>query len=152
MSKYAYAALVALLGLLLVASHWKVYHLGRTLKQAEFNQAVAAATERAREREQALVKAKNESEVRYAQLKKRNETDAVGTRSALDSLRQELALSGAAPSDAPTSPGAYGTGGLERELLGHCAATLASLAAEADRLEAKVIGLQGYVKNVCMSK
>ena len=44
--------------------------------------------------------------------------------------------------------GTNGAGGLERDLLGACAATLVQLAKDADRLEAKVIGLQSYVSAV----
>ena len=52
--------------------------------------------------------------------------------------------------DSIAPSGAIGTGGLERELLGQCANALASLAKEADRLESKVVGLQGYVGGVCL--
>ena len=50
-----------------------------------------------------------------------------------------------------TSAGAYGTGGLERELLGSCATALAEMAITADRLETKVIGLQSYTQDVCLA-
>jgi hypothetical protein len=151
MSRYAYTVAVALFLALLTASHWKVYHLGKTLKQAEFNQAVAAASERARAREQALVAAKQDVEVRYAQLKKRNEAAAAGARSELERLRDTLAQRPAG-ADATASAGVDGGPGLEQQLLGRCAQTLLGLAVTADRLEAQIVGLQGYVNNVCLAR
>lgn len=147
MSRYAYTAAAVVLLVLLTATHWKVYHLGRTLKQAEYNQAVAAATERARAREQALVVAKHEIEVRYADLKKRTAAAAAGAQSELDRLRGDLAARGPGQG---ASPGARVDGGPERELLGACAASLVSMAGEADRIAAQLIGLQGYVQGVCL--
>jgi hypothetical protein len=48
----------------------------------------------------------------------------------------------------PTATGcANGTGGLEQELLRHCAATLVGISKQADRLEAKVVGLQSFIKS-----
>ena len=51
---------------------------------------------------------------------------------------------------APAPSGINGTGGLERELLGSCAASLTELAITSDRLESKVVNLQAYVANVCL--
>jgi hypothetical protein len=48
----------------------------------------------------------------------------------------------------PSATGcANGTGGLEQELLRHCAATLVGISKQADRLEAKVVGLQSFIKS-----
>ena len=67
-----------------------------------------------------------------------------------DSLRHlQTAISSTASSNTTTPAGAYGTGGLERELLGNCAKSLAELAQTADRLEGKIVGLQSYVSEVC---
>ena len=151
MSRYAYTVLFAIVLALLTASHWKVYRLGQQMKVSEFNAAVAAATERARQREQALVAAKQEVEVKYEQLKKRHASDAAGARSELDRLRDDLATR--STNQAPGScPGADGASRVERELLGACAASLVQLAAEADRLQARLVGLQGSVSEVCLKQ
>lgn len=106
-----------------------------------------------RAREQELVAAKNASEVKYVQLKKRLENDSAGARSELDRLRAALAARAGGPAqNSAASAGADGGAGLERQLLGSCAQALVGLAATADRLEAQVVGLQGYVSNVCLAR
>jgi hypothetical protein len=48
----------------------------------------------------------------------------------------------------PSATGcANGTGGLEQELLRHCATNLIGLSKAADRLAAKVVSLQDYIKS-----
>ena len=139
----------ALLSIVLAGTHWKAYVSGRQAVQAKYEAAAAQQEKAYRAKEQALVAAKQEVEVRYAQLKKRNAADAAGSRGELERLRDSLAQR-EAPADAPAVPRANGGSGLERELLLEGAAALAELAAEADRLEAMVVGLQGYVRNVCL--
>lgn len=109
-------------------------------------EAALAASEAARAKEQALTTA-NER-IRHALVKEK--ADRVAAAAALDdSLRQlQAALDSPASSDSATTPGANGTGGLESELLGNCAQALAGLAGQAERLEGKVVGLQGYVNKV----
>lgn len=48
-------------------------------------------------------------------------------------------------------PGGADGATIERQLLGECAATLVTVAAGADLLAAQLIGLQGYVRNVCVA-
>jgi len=109
-------------------------------------EAALKASEAARAKEQALTTA-NER-IRHALVKEK--ADRVAAAAALDdSLRQlQAALGNPAGGDPQTSAGAHGAGGLESELLGHCAQALAGLAGQADRLESKVVGLQSYVAGV----
>lgn len=109
-------------------------------------EAALAASEAARAKEKVLVTA-NER-IRHDLAKEK--ADRLAAAAALDdSLRQlQAALGNPASGDTPTTPGAHGTGGLESELLGNCAEALAGLGKEAQRLEGKVVGLQGYVNQV----
>lgn len=113
---------------------------------------VRLAEQATRARERALVVAKNESEARYVELKNRSDRAAAGARDELGRLRDELAARGRA---APQNPAAFprvDAATAERELLGQCAQSLVSVAADADRLAAQLIGLQAYVSNVCLAK
>lgn len=142
-------------------THFAAYRKGRAVVTAEWNQEKAANTaklleqERSfRKKEQALVAAKSAAEKRYANEKRKAATAASSAQSALDGLRdviaeRDRAVSGA---DSAASARVNGGAGLERELLGNCAAALTELAAEADRLEARIVGLQSYVKQVCAAK
>jgi len=77
-----------------------------------------------------------------------NKRRAAAERATADSLRElQAALNQPDPVTVAAS-GTHGTGGLERELLGQCANSLAAMALTADRLEGKVVGLQGYVNQV----
>jgi hypothetical protein len=149
-----------ILATLLVGTHWKAYVVGQQGVRAQWNQDKAQrvalalqAEQAARVREQELQAAKQQAEVRYAQLKKRAASAAAGAQSELGRLRDELASTDRDPAggDPGTTQRADGGAGLERELLGQCAAALVGVAAEADRLEAVVVGLQGYVKQVCLA-
>lgn len=111
------------------------------------------AEQAARNREQALSAYRQESEEKYVQEKTRAATAANRARSELDGLRNELyALSAPKQGAAATAPSRADAGAPERQLLGQCATTLVGVAAEADRLAAVVVGLQGYVKEVCLAK
>ena len=141
------ALLVALAG-----GAWKLRHGGlvdgRAEVHAEWNADKLATSENARLREQAAQKSNERVDRDY---QKQKAADRVAANATADSLRDfKAALS----ADNPTSTerGTHGTGGLERELLGHCATTVAELAITADRLEAKVVGLQSYINNVCQAK
>lgn len=144
----------------LAGTHVGAYRSGRAAIQTKWDLQVAKqkeealkAEQAARSKEQALVAAKDQAEKRYAELKKQTAVAVAGAKSELDGLRNELAAAGSAASqDASACPRTASRAGLESELLGHCAKTLVGLAEEADRLEALVVGLQGYVKNVCLAK
>ena len=139
----------------LAASHWKAYHAGGASAreelqayQLEATQQAAAASEAARKKETALNLSLERVKASYEKTKR----DNAALSSALDdSLRQfQSALSDRSLKNPIASIGANGAGGLERELLGHCAAALAELGQTSDRLENKVVGLQDYVRDVCL--
>ena len=111
------------------------------------------AEKAARDREQTLSVYRQQAEEKYVQEKTRAAAAANRARSELDGLRHELYAIGpsTAGKGAPATGRADGGARLEGELLGQCATALVGVAAEADRLAASVIGLQSYVKNVCLS-
>lgn len=109
------------------------------------------AEQAAREREQTLVQARQRVEEAYVQEKRKANAAAIRASTQLDGLRDELyALSAPGPTGADSTPACrVDAGTLERELLGQCATALVGVAAEADRMAAQVLGLQGYVRQVC---
>lgn len=139
---------LALVGLLAFVNH-RGFQRGKAAVQAVWTADKLAASEATRQREKALTIASTKVDYALQQSKKR---DLAAGRAAADSLRSFKAAIAAKPDDTPTPSGAVGRGGLERELLGSCATSLAELAITSDRLETKVVGLQGYVRDVCMSQ
>ncbi len=143
MSRYFYTAAAFVLMLLLTASHWKAYHLGRELKQAEFNQAVANAIERAREREQALLAANEKVRADYAKQKTAN---AALVRANADRLREfQVASNSAAGAD---TAAASGIDDPYRLIANQCAAALVVLDEHAQGLRATARALQEFSANV----
>ena len=150
----ALAAVAAIAG-----AAWKIHHTGVVSGRAEVQAAWDAdialrtaaalkASEQARATEQVLqtkvLKVSND----YAKSQKAH---AVAVASANDELRQlqaVLARPDKSSADSTATTGAYGTGGLERDILGDCAKTVVQLAITADRLEGKVVGLQDYIRSV----
>lgn len=157
---YWRVTLALIVAVLLAGTHWKAYVSGKQAVQVAWDRDIAARTaaalkaeQEAREKESKLLAARQASEAKYVQEKRKAAAAAAAAGSELDRLRDELAAAppgGKACSD-PAAPGrADGRAGLERELLGHCAQALVGLASEADGLEARLVGLQQYVKNVCL--
>ena len=109
--------------------------------------ATAAAERDARTHEQAMADAARKASDAYTANLNRARAGAASALSELDGLRNAIATSPASPASA-ASAGTDGAGGPERELLGNCAAALQGMAAQADRLESKVIGLQDYVRSL----
>jgi hypothetical protein len=153
--------IAAALAALLAFTHFTVYRLGKSAVRAEWNEEKAAQAaflleqeKSFRKKEQALVVQRQQAEKRYVEEKRKAATAALAAESALDGLRNELAARDRdlASADSAASSRANGGAGLERELLGSCATALTELAAEADRLEARVVGLQAYVKQVCQKQ
>lgn len=151
---------VIIVSALLATTHFTAYRAGRAHVRAQWDADIAKRDklaleleQAARAKEQALVAAKNEAEQRYVQLKKQAAVAADGAQSALNSLRDVLATA-PGPTCSTPAAGARADAGarLESDLLGHCAQALTGLAAEADRLEAQVVGLQQYVKQVCLKR
>lgn len=148
MSLYArLAGLLAVL-VLLAGVAWKIDQNGYKRSQAKWTAEKLAMSENARLREKALNLSTERIDRDY---QKQKAADRVAAGAAADSLRDFTAI---IKPDSPASPasGTDGTGGLDRELLGHCAEALTSLGQTADRLESKVVGLQSYVKDVCQAK
>ena len=143
-----------ILAIMLAASHWKAYHAGGASARAELlemqtemAQAAAKASEDARAKETVLQTNLAKVHANYAKVKKDN---AALSSSLDDSLQQfQSALGDRSLKNPNGTTGANGAGGLERELLGNCAASLTELGKTADRLENKIVGLQGYIRDVC---
>jgi hypothetical protein len=141
---------------LLTGTHTLAYKAGRAAVRGAWDADIAlrsasalAASEKRRNDEKALsaetLKVAND-------LALQNTRRAAAERAAADSLRSFKATLYAPVGADPAAAGRVdGTGGLERELLGQCADALANLASTADRLEGKVVGLQGYVAGVCLA-
>ena len=134
---------------------WNVQAWRYDAHMAEMQKAHAVSLQKAEEfaraREQALSAARQKAEEAYVQEKRRAYVAAGRARNQLDGLRDELyALNAQARPDSATAC-RVDAGTIERELLGQCATALVGVAAEADGLAAQVIGLQGYVRNVCRS-
>jgi hypothetical protein len=136
----------------MLGTHWKAYKVGERGVESKYQAAALKAEERARQLEQELIASKQKAEERYVQQKRKADAAAAGARTELDGLRNALAERGAPGANSTSCPGAYGSDRLEQELFGQCASALTSMAAEADRLEALVVGLQGYVKGVCLTR
>lgn len=159
---YRYA-IVAVLAVVLCATHWKAYVVGKTTvmsqwqqEKLQMSQKALEAEQESRQKEQQLVAAKEKAEKQYVDEKRKAAKSAASASAELDRLRDALAT---APTDSGKENHCACTGtrvdvatGLERELLGHCATSLVQLAAEADRLETVVVGLQRYVKDVCLAQ
>lgn len=117
-----------------------------------YAQGLQKAEQAARSREHDLLAARQRTEERYEQEKRKAAVAGSRARIELDGLRNELyAIAPANPKDPAPARRADGRATLERELFGSCASTLVGVAAEADRLAAVVVGLQTYVRSVCSS-
>jgi len=143
-------------------SHYYVYNKGVQVVNAEWtkdklvvSKANADALEQALKKTEQLQVAKQKVDQQYVQEKRKAIASANGAQLELNRLRNELNTATAVNENnngSSTSTGVNGGTRLEQELLGHCAATLVGMAAEADRLETVIVGLQRYVTNVCLTK
>lgn len=157
---FAYPKLIAaaLFILGLVFSHGWMYHEGKAAGKKVYDKALAEQTERAlqderlaRGKENALLEEKQKAEVKYEQTRRQAAAAATHALSELERLRHVIATreAGRAAKDSATGTCAYARAP-EPELFGACAGALTDLAAEADGLRAQLIGLQLYVKQVCL--
>ena len=145
-----------LIAVFLAGTHWKAYKEGGKSVEAAWN---AEKLTQANDKLEAVKAARIKEQDLNAKVRKvsddyRNEKAAHDATAVQlnDSLRQfEIANSGAGKDPARTT-GTIGPGGLESELLGNCARTLVLLGQEADRLEAKVVGLQAYIAAIGANK
>ena len=143
--------IVVIIAIVLAASHWKAYVVGKTTVMSQWQQATLKAEQAAREKEQQLVAAKDKAEKKYVDEKRKAAVAASSASAELNRLRRVLATD-KDNSGTTTCSGVDGGTRLERDLLGYCATSLVQLAAEADRLETIIVGLQGYVNNVCLAQ
>jgi hypothetical protein len=141
-------------------SHYFIYNKGQDSVQALWTKdKLVKAEAEIKANEQYLIKIQQlqienqKVDKQYAQEKRKATVAATGAQLELGRLRDQLAS--AADKDVDSSSATAGTNGgarLEQELFGNCATTLVAMAAEADRLETVVVGLQSYVKNICLAK
>lgn len=144
---------------LLAGTHWKAYVSGKKTVQAEWNEDIQKRTTQAleaeraaRNQEQQLLAAKQKAEEAYVDQKRKAAVAAAGAKSELDRLRDAINDRGdSSCADPAAKPRANGVARLEQELLGQCAGALLEMANTADRLETVIVGLQGYVKDVCLA-
>jgi len=144
-------AAVAALGI------WQVQDWRFNARIAQMQEAHAVSlrksAEAARAQEQALGAAKQKAEEAYALEKRKAAVAARSARAELDGLRNELyalPVPASSPGTNPATPARVNGVTIERQLLGECATALVEVAAGADLLAAQLIGLQCYVRNVCV--
>lgn len=143
-------AIIAALGVW-QAQDWR-YNARIAQMQEAHEVSLRKSTEAARAQEQALSAAKQKAEEAYAIEKRKSATAARGARAELDGLRNELyAIPAPATGSNPATTARANGVTIERQLLGQCATALVEVAAGADLLAAQLIGLQGYVRNVCVA-
>lgn len=116
---------------------------------AAVSAATAAAEQAAREREHALNTAAQEAADAYRSREARSRRDAAAVRDERDRLLHAVDGAGACPTGAGASAagGADAAAGL-REVVRQCVGALAQVAAAADASDARLIGLQDYVRGV----
>ena len=78
----------------------------------------------------------------------RAQAAAASAAAGLDGLRDAIANAPGAACPAAGAASGVDAAGAFRELFGACAATLSAVAQEADRLEARLTGLQDYVRAI----
>ena len=149
---------LATLALALIAAAWKVHHTGYqagvTATQATYQAQALEAERQARAAERAKVVAVNQVETRHEQTKQAAAAAAAAADTELDRLRTLLATPTNTPQPTPTdtTPAARADDASRARLVvGQCATALTAMAATADALEARVTGLQDYVRAVCLA-
>lgn len=149
-----YRSIAAIIVIVVVSfSHYFAYNKGKEVVHNLWTKDKLEQTEAALAKQQHLQIEKQKAEEQYVKEKRKAAVAATNAKSELDRLRDELTNRSREESVSSCTDTRVDAGaGLERELLGHCATTLVSMAAEADRLETVVVGLQSYVKNVCLAK
>lgn len=158
MSKYANAA-AAIFAIVVIAMYsWWIYMQGVKSERVKFDayksemvKATAIAQAKAIEAHNAISKANQDNEAKYAKLKQQSKASADASRSQLDSLRNTIATNRAA-SDSQTAAECRAYAGRQSNALGICAEHLAQNGARADDLANQVTGLQRYVRDVCLAE
>ena len=147
-SLYARIAAVAALLVALAGGGWWCYSQGKKTVMAEWTAERLATSENARLREQAAQRTNERIDHEFQTQKAR----LVADKRITDDRLREFAAINQPDNTTGASSGNHGAGGLERELLGNCAEALTSMGQTADRLEAKIVGLQSYVTKVCLAQ
>ncbi len=149
---------LASLALALIAAGWKAHHTGYqagvTATQATYQAQALEAERQARATERAKVIAINSVQVKHEQTKQQAAAAAAAADSELDRLRALLATPPSTPQPSPpdpTAPARSDDATRARLVVGQCATALATMAATADQLEARLTGLQDYVRAVCLA-
>jgi hypothetical protein len=149
---------LATLALALIAAGWKVHHTGYQAgvidTQAIYQAQALEAERQTRATERSKVIAVNQVETRHEQTKQAAAAAAAAADTELDRLRTLLATPTNPPQPAspdPAAPARPDDASRARAVVGQCAGALASMAAPADALEARVTGLQDYVRAVCLA-
>jgi hypothetical protein len=154
-SLYSKLAAAIVLALFLAGLYWRGHTQGYKARDAIAQVEEAQRTAQALEASEAARKVEQElsAKVRkvsndYRTARKNLDHLAAASSDGLRNLEAILTAPAAASSGAVASTGDHGAGGVERELLGQCAAALAGMGKEADRLAGKVLTLQAYVKAI----
>ncbi len=150
---YFRIAAALIVAVFLAGTHWKAYTKGQDAITAEWDKDIAQRTAAALEASEAARKRESELQTKvgrvdraYQESKRNTEHVARAAADGLRNLEAILAAPNSPASSATASSGNHGTGGVERELLGSCAASLVGLGQEADRMAAKIVTLQEYIK------
>lgn len=114
--------------------------------QAQRTAQALAASEAARATEQALQTQVGRIDRAYQDQKRATDHVARAAADGLRNLEAILTAPAVASSGAVAASGNHGAGSTERELLGSCAAALAGMGKEADRMALKVLTLQEYIR------
>lgn len=118
-------------------------------QRAALETANAKAEREAREKEHQFAESARRAADAYQSNLARNRAAAAGARDELDRLRDAIAAAPAGPaSSASASSGRADGAAVTRLVLGECARAVQALAETADGLEARLIGLQGYVRSI----
>lgn len=151
---YTHVAAAICAAVLAAWGTWQVQGWRYTGQIAQIQKAHAQllqkAEQAARDREQALLGFRQQAEEKYVQEKNRAAAAASRARTELDGLRDAIYRSTPVTQD-PAATCRTDDAATQRELFGQCASALVGMAAEADRLAANVVGLQGYVRGVCLA-
>jgi len=152
---YARLAAAAVVAVFLMGTHWKAYRTGQDAITAEWQADIAQRTAAALEASEKARKVEQELSAKVGRIDRAYQNQKRATASAVAAasvgvrdFEAVLAAPAAASSDAAPSCRTNGSSSIERELLGQCAAALAGMGAEADRLAGRVLGLQDYVKAI----
>ena len=140
---------------LIVGGLWRLRHdsykAGAEDVRKEYAAAATQAALSAIKTQERLQDAVQKVGERHEISKRQISVDSANAQWELDGLRNQLAAIDSAASKTPTTAPGIDGAGAERQLLGACAATLVGLAKEADRIEAKLTGLQDHVRSVCQA-